>query len=187
MLKKKVTGTFFLFVLFCLFFPFFSRGGGGKGGPEGWEAQHFALFFPLPPPFSFFFSFTGGLLVGFWWCFGGPGPSHVRVFAVGLSCESLQGGMPHFGCPCAGAWRHRVVFSLATPQGLKTFICRHSHTNRHPNIQAELAKLSSAHGWRSFILLMSEVPPTKWWSSFGDGQRSACKCPRRLFDQIRIF
>ena len=54
----------------------------------------------------------------------------------------------------AGARRHRVVFSPATPQGLKTLTCRHSHTNRHPkDTQAELAKLSSAHDLRSFILL----------------------------------
>ena len=41
----------------------------GGGGPEGWGprrvgAQNFALFFPLPPQFSFFFSLFGGLRRG---------------------------------------------------------------------------------------------------------------------------
>ena len=31
-------------------------------------AQNFALFFPLPPPFSLFFCLSGCLLVEFWWC-----------------------------------------------------------------------------------------------------------------------
>ena len=38
--------------------------------PEGWRAQNFALFFPLPSPFSFFFSLFLGV---FSWNFGGPG------------------------------------------------------------------------------------------------------------------
>ena len=37
-------------------------------GPEGWEPKKFALFFPLPLPFSFFFSLSGG---SFSWNFGG--------------------------------------------------------------------------------------------------------------------
>ena len=73
-------------------------------------AQKFALFSLSRPPFSFFlslwgssrvffsltrgssrvfYSLSGGLLVEFWWCFGRPGPSNVRVFALELSCESL--------------------------------------------------------------------------------------------------
>ena len=38
------------------------------GPPFPWTAQKFALFFPLPPQFSFFPSLSGGLLVEFWWC-----------------------------------------------------------------------------------------------------------------------
>ena len=63
----------------------------------------FSRFFPLSRPHfrSFFLSLgifsclflslslsLGGLLVEFWWCFGLAGPSNVRVFALGLSCES---------------------------------------------------------------------------------------------------
>ena len=92
-----------------------------RPGPKGGGPKISRFFFPLPPPFSFFFSLSGGssrvfffslwrsshvfffslwrssrvffspcgsLLVEFWWCFGRPGPSNVRVFALGLSCES---------------------------------------------------------------------------------------------------
>ena len=81
------------------------------GAPEGCGAQNYALFFSISRShfrsfflslgifsclfFSLsggllvsFFSLSGGLLVEFWWCFGRPGPSNVRVFALGLSCES---------------------------------------------------------------------------------------------------
>ena len=42
----------------------------GGSSPGTVEAQNFALFFfPLPPPiFVLFLSFSGGLLVEFWWC-----------------------------------------------------------------------------------------------------------------------
>ena len=33
---------------------------------DGWEAQNFALFSPLPPRISFFFPLSGGLLVELW-------------------------------------------------------------------------------------------------------------------------
>ena len=67
----------------------------GRGGPEGWRPEgwgprevggpKFRAFFS---PFSLFLSFSGGLLVEFWWCFGLPGPSNVHVWALGLSCET---------------------------------------------------------------------------------------------------
>ena len=45
-----------------------ARGVGPDGwGTEGWRAQNFARFFPLPSPFSFFFSLWGssrGIFVG---------------------------------------------------------------------------------------------------------------------------
>ena len=50
-----------------------------KGQPEGWEAQNVALFFPLPPQFSFCLPSLGGLLVEFWWC----------LRRRGLKCASL--------------------------------------------------------------------------------------------------
>ena len=78
--------------------------------PEGWGPEGWRFFFPSPAPkfrafflslgvssclfFSLwgssrvYFSLSGDLLVEFWWCFGRPGPSNVRVFALGLSCES---------------------------------------------------------------------------------------------------
>ena len=46
------------------------------------------LFFSLWGSFRVFFSLSGGLLVEFWWCFGRLGPSNVRIFALGLSCET---------------------------------------------------------------------------------------------------
>ena len=49
-------------------------------------AQNFALFFPLPPPTSLFFSLTVCFLVEFWWFLWRPGPSNVHVWALELSC-----------------------------------------------------------------------------------------------------
>ena len=90
------------------------EGWGPKGGAEGWGARNFTLFFPSPAAhfrslFSLsggllvsFFSLSGSLLVEFWWCFGRPGPSHVRVFALKLSCES-PGGLQAAGAGRSGA------------------------------------------------------------------------------------
>ena len=47
-----------------------------------------SFFLSLGVSSRVFFSLSRGLLVEFWWCFGLPGPSNVRVFALGLSCES---------------------------------------------------------------------------------------------------
>ena len=80
------------------------KGGAQKGGAQkGGEAQNFALFFPSPPQFSFFF-FSLGV---FSWNFGGvfeaPGP--LCTFGVlGLSCASPGGGRR--------AIRRRVVRGL---------------------------------------------------------------------------
>ena len=71
---------FFVCVFSCVFFHCWSgepKGGSPKGGcktrksgaPEGWGAKFSLFFFPLPLPFSLFFSsLSGGLLVEFWWC-----------------------------------------------------------------------------------------------------------------------
>ena len=69
------------------------------GAPKGGRAKNVALFFLSRPHlrslflslgvFSCLFcSLWGCLLLEFWWCFRRPGPSNVRVFALGLSCES---------------------------------------------------------------------------------------------------
>ena len=70
------------------------RGGrvGSEGwSPEGWEAQNFALFFPLPSQFLFF-PLSGWLLVEFWWCFEAPQMCTFRV--LGLSCETPAAQKP---------------------------------------------------------------------------------------------
>ena len=50
------------------------------------------FFFLLPPPFSFFFSISGDLLVEFWWCFGRSGPQTclftMRTMRTNLSLKS---------------------------------------------------------------------------------------------------
>ena len=64
-------------VMLCVRWVVGRRGGGPRGveaqrggGPKVWgargEAQHFALFFPSPAPFSLFFFFFLGLLVELW-------------------------------------------------------------------------------------------------------------------------
>ena len=53
------------------------------------DRPKFRSFFPLPPQFSFFLPSLGCLLVEFWWCLKAPGPSNARVWALGLSCETL--------------------------------------------------------------------------------------------------
>ena len=58
------------------------------GPPSAGPPKISRFFFLLTPPFSFFFSLSGGPFVEFWWCFGQPGPSNVLVFALGLSCET---------------------------------------------------------------------------------------------------
>ena len=59
--------------------------------PDRRTAQNFALFFPLPPPFSF--SLSRGLLVEFWCCLKRRDPQiNVHVWALGLSCGSQAAG-----------------------------------------------------------------------------------------------
>ena len=55
-------------------------GWGPKGGaPKGWRPKNFALFFPLPPQFSFFFPSLGGPFVEFWCVFEAGGPKAAPV------------------------------------------------------------------------------------------------------------
>ena len=70
------------------------------GGPEGWGprwkggARNFALFFLVPPQNSFFSSFSGGVLVEFWWCFEAPGRSNVHVWSSRVVvCEPRRPGL----------------------------------------------------------------------------------------------
>ena len=51
------------------------------GGPK------FALFFTLPPQFSFFLP-SWESSRGFWWCFQGQGPQMCRFGVLWLSCEA---------------------------------------------------------------------------------------------------
>ena len=80
---------------FRVFLP--SEGWGGqtqkKWGPEGW-AQNFALFRPSPAPFSLFLSFSGGLLVEFWWCLKRRGSQMSTFGVLGLSCEAPAAPKP---------------------------------------------------------------------------------------------
>ena len=97
-------------------------------------AQHFALFFPSPATtFALFVSLWGssrGILVFF---FLWPGPSNVRVWALGLSCETpaalgrrgfhlLRG--PHnwgpVGPPSVGPPPRALTFSGFGPPNLHT-------------------------------------------------------------------
>ena len=90
---------------FCIFKPTPRRKGprhGGttprkSGGPEGWGPKvgprrvggpNFALFCPSPAPFSLFLSFSGGLLVEFWWCLNRRGGQMCTSGVLGLSCEA---------------------------------------------------------------------------------------------------
>ena len=62
--------------------------GAPRVGPEGWGAQHFTLFFPLPLPFSLFFSLWGssrGVLVVF---LKRRDPQMCTFGVLGLSCEA---------------------------------------------------------------------------------------------------
>ena len=68
-----------LCVLFCTF------------SPPNARPQNFALCFPSPAPFFALFCLSlslGVFFVEFRWCFRSPGPSNVRVWALGLSCEA---------------------------------------------------------------------------------------------------
>ena len=64
-----------------------------KVGPEGW-AQNFALFFPLPPPISFFLLSLEGLLVEFWWCLKRRGAQMCAFGVLGLLCEAPTATKP---------------------------------------------------------------------------------------------
>ena len=64
-------------------------------------APNFALFFHLPPQFSFFLLSLGGLLVEFSWCFETPGSKMCPFGVLGLSCPGGFGLMPTLG-PSAG-------------------------------------------------------------------------------------
>ena len=69
------------------------KGGARRVGPEGCVggAQNFALFFLLPPPFSFFLCLSGGLLVEFWWCLKCRGAQMCTFGVLWLSCGSPGG------------------------------------------------------------------------------------------------
>ena len=67
------------------------RVGPRRVGPEGWGAQNFALFFPVPPQNSFFSFLSGGLLVEFWWCLKCRGAQMCTFGVLGLSCASPGG------------------------------------------------------------------------------------------------
>ena len=52
-------------------------------GPPPPDLQNFALFFTLPPQFSFFLPSLGGRFVNFGGVFEAPGPSNVHVWRCG--------------------------------------------------------------------------------------------------------
>ena len=52
-----------------------AKGGARRVEPEGWGAQNFAFFFPLPPQFSFFSPSLGGPIVA------GDGPAMLHMKA----------------------------------------------------------------------------------------------------------
>ena len=58
-------------------------------GPEGGRPKISRLFFPLPLPFSLFFSLSlsEGLLVEFWWCLKRRDPHMCPFGVLGLSCD----------------------------------------------------------------------------------------------------
>ena len=65
---------------------------GAKGGPEGWGAQNFALFSPLPPQFSFFFFFLWVFSRAILVVFEAPGPTTLKIDsgAPASSCVPTQ-------------------------------------------------------------------------------------------------
>ena len=68
------------------------RSGLGEGGPNvagRWRAQHFALSFPLPHPFSLFLSLSGCLLVEIWWCLKCRDAQMCTFGVLRLSCGKL--------------------------------------------------------------------------------------------------
>ena len=50
--------------------------------------QKFALFYPLPPQFSFFLLSLGCLVVEIGWCLKRRGPEMCTFGVLGLSCEA---------------------------------------------------------------------------------------------------
>ena len=101
------------------------------------DRPKFHAFFSFShPPFSFFLSLSGCLLVSFclslevflvefWSCFGRSGPSNVLVFALGLSCET-PAACRNFGPPTLRAPTFSVFF-LSPPFGLPPFLCLGLH------------------------------------------------------------
>ena len=80
-----------------------------------------------------FFSLSWGLLE-FWWCFGRLGPSNVRVFALGLSCErerekksEILGGPAEGGSAEGGPAKRRSSGPHTTHTNTHT--PTHTHTN----------------------------------------------------------
>ena len=74
------------------------KGGGPKpsksGAPKRVEAQNFALFFPLPPQFSFFSPSLVDPFVEFWWCLKRQGAQMCTFGVLGLSCEAPAAPKP---------------------------------------------------------------------------------------------
>ena len=70
--------------------------------PEGWEAQNFALFFPLPPQFCFFLLSFLGPFVEFWWCLQHRGPEMCTFGLSGCRVKPpARDGVP-WTCPLVG-------------------------------------------------------------------------------------
>ena len=82
---------------------------------------HFRSFSPSGDLLVSFFSLFGGLLVEFWWCFGLPGPSNVRVFELGLSCEPPAACRPLVAFtrqPVSGILHPETIIICSSTQGM---------------------------------------------------------------------
>ena len=91
-------------------------------GAEGWGAQNFALFFPLPPEISFFSSLSGGFLVEFW-CLKRQDAQMCAFGVLWLSCEAPAAQRK--GGPAEGG-------SGRGPKILNTPTTHTSHTTHWP-------------------------------------------------------
>ena len=146
------------------------KGGGPDGWrPEGWGAQNFALFFPLPPQFSFFllslevFSWNfGGVLVGRDLKSACLNPGGLQ--AAGGFHTTTRGRLKHGVLKCARLefWGCRVR-APAAPSGWEAnhdhlklpSVCRLQIT--HHDILGDSPSCFAAHsGCRAF---QSELPP----------------------------
>ena len=88
------------------------------------DRPKFRFFFPLPPQNSFFSSFSGCLLVDFWWCFEDQDPQMCTFGVHGLS------------------WSHTTAprAQTCTFEGLRRFKHHQNSTRKTPRENTETAK-----------------------------------------------